>query len=128
MRASPLASTIDLLQKSSSHRATADIGQMQNRLTQMVSGYFRIFAKGLIRERGRSHYKCKTEMLPIDRLLFYFNPLGLRLLIPPKTSSPTPYSPDGLGRNRYAIKSPTITSLKSTVLGNNSFFWCRLFR
>jgi hypothetical protein len=36
------------LQKSSSHRATADIGQMQHRLTQMVSGYFRIFARGLL--------------------------------------------------------------------------------
>jgi hypothetical protein len=35
------------LQKFSSHRATADIGQMQHRLTQMVSGYFRIFARGL---------------------------------------------------------------------------------
>jgi hypothetical protein len=38
---------LDLLQKSSSHRATADIGQMQHRLTQMVSWYFRIFVRGL---------------------------------------------------------------------------------
>ncbi|MEO6860057.1 MAG: hypothetical protein ABI180_00700 [Microcoleus sp.] len=42
------ATAVDLLQKSSSPRTTADIGQMQHRLTQMVSGYFRIFAIGLV--------------------------------------------------------------------------------
>jgi hypothetical protein len=55
--------TLDLLQKSSSHRATADIGQMQHRLTQMVSGCFWIFARGL--------FWCPYGVLGNRELLYF---------------------------------------------------------